>query len=335
MSSNYGIGIIGVGHDLPEHIDTNEELCKSLDEVTPEWILEKTGIQRRYIAQEGETASQFSVNAAKRAMVMAGITPDQVGLIIACTFSADYIFPPLSAKIHHDLGTKNAQIFDIQANCSGFVTGLTVASDRMMQDDSVAYALVVGVELHTRYIDRSDVNTSIFFSDGAGAAVLAQVPKENGVIASSFHADTSTYESVRFRGGGSSFANMGREFDPKIDYMEMNGLATWKQAITGLPRVVKDVLKKSNLTADDVNLFLFHQANLKLIEYVVKKMKQPLTKTYTNVQDIGNTGAASIAIVLSDAVEKGLLKDNDILVLAGVGAGFNFGASTWRWHGKV
>lgn len=335
MSSDYGVGIIGVGHDLPEYVDTNEELCKSLEDITPEWILSKTGIKRRYIAREGETASQFSVVAAKNAMQMAGITADQVGLVIACTFSADYIFPPLSAKIHHDLGTRNAQIFDVQANCSGFVTGLTAASDRMMQDDSVKYSLVIGVELHTRYIDRSDVNTSIYFSDGAGAAVLAQVPKEKGVIASSFHADTSTYESVRFRGGGSNFPNMGRAFDPKIDYMEMNGLATWKQAITGLPKVVRNVLDKSDMTPDDVDLFLFHQANLKLIEYVIKKMKQPLTKTYTNVQEIGNTGAASIAIVLSDAVSQGLLKNNDVFVLAGVGAGFNFGASTWRWHGKI
>jgi 3-oxoacyl-[acyl-carrier-protein] synthase III len=164
-----GIGIVGVGHQLSGREETNEELCALLPDTTPEWIVEKTGITRRYLATEDETASGMAIAAARRALEMAGISGQDVGLIIACTFSADYAFPPVSAKIQHELGAKGAQIFDLQANCAGFVSGLTVASDRMRADPEVRYAVVVGVELHTRFIDRTDVDTAIYFSDGAGA----------------------------------------------------------------------------------------------------------------------------------------------------------------------
>ncbi|MEA2467029.1 MAG: 3-oxoacyl-[acyl-carrier-protein] synthase, partial [Thermoleophilaceae bacterium] len=152
---DYGVGIIGTGHSLPERVETNAELCAVLPDTTPEWIVEKTGITQRRLATEGDTASGLSLGAARDAIAMAGIEPEQIGLVIACTFSGDYLFPPVSAKVQHELGAVNAQIFDVQANCSGFVTGLTVASDRMLVDPEVEYALVVGVELHTRFIDRS------------------------------------------------------------------------------------------------------------------------------------------------------------------------------------
>jgi 3-oxoacyl-[acyl-carrier-protein] synthase-3 len=316
---------------MATHIDTNEELCKTLSDTTPEWILEKTGIKRRFVAQEGDTASKFSVAAAREAIKMAGLTPEQIDLIIVSTFSADYIYPPLSAKVHMELGAKNAQIFDIQANCSGFVTALTAASDRMFVDETVKYAVVIGVELHTRFIDRADVNTAIYFSDGAGAAVLGRVEKGLGIQASAFHTDSSNYEAVRFRGGGSSQPTSTREFARDIDFMEMNGLATWKQAITHLPTTIKRVCEKAKIAPVEIDLFLFHQANLSLIHYVVRKLGQKLEKTHTNVEEIGNTGAASVGVVLSEAVALGLLKPGQTLLLASVGAGFNFGASVWKW----
>ena len=331
MKSEYGVGIIGVGSSLPTRIETNEELCTHLPDTTPEWILEKTGIKRRYLAAETDSASGLSLAAARRAIEMAGITPDEIGLIIVCTFSADYIFPPVSAKVQMELKAKNAQIFDIQANCSGFVTGLTAASDRMFVDDTVKYALVIGAELHTRYINRADVNTSVYFSDGAGAAVLGQVSPELGIIASNFFTDSSNYEAVRFRGGGSSHPLTSRKEASSADTIEMNGLATWKQTTTHLPSTVRKAVAKAGIELKDVNLFLFHQANLMLINYCVKKLGQPLEKTYTNVEEIGNTGAASVGIVLDEAVRKGKLKKGDLLTFAAVGAGFNFGSSVWRW----
>jgi 3-oxoacyl-[acyl-carrier-protein] synthase-3 len=326
-----GIIISGVGHHLPLYSEDNETLCRNLD-VTPEWIVEKTGIERRYIAGRDESASQYAVLAAQHAVKMSGVDIDEIDLIIACTFSGDYIYPPLSAKVQMELKAVNAQVFDLQANCTGFVTGLTVASDRMRVDSSVRNALVIGVEFLSRYINRTDVNTAIYLSDGAGAAVLTRSSDPDyGLMSSAFHTDSSNYDSVRMRGGGSSFPIIGRSFDPDIDYMEMNGIATWKQAITHLPRVIRKACEKSRVRPADVDFLLFHQANLRMIEYIVRKMGYKLEQTYTNVASVGNTGAASLAIAMSEAVQRNLLKDGDTVVLAAVGAGFNFGASVWRW----
>jgi 3-oxoacyl-[acyl-carrier-protein] synthase-3 len=334
MSIHSGITISGVGHHLPDYAEDNETLCRGLD-VTPLWIVEKTGIQRRFIAAANESASDYAVKAAQRALEMAGIAADQVDLIIVCTFSGDYIFPPVSAKVQKELNAASAQIFDVQANCTGFVTGLTIASDRMKIDPSVRHALVIGVEFLSRYIDRKDVNTAIYLSDGAGAAVLSHTEPKLGIKASAFHTDSSNYEAVRMRGGGSLFPLQGRSFDPAIDLLEMNGIATWRQAITHLPNVIRKACEKSEVNLASIDFLLFHQANLRLIEYIVRKMGFNNSKTYTNVQEIGNTGSASLAIAMSEAVGKSLIKNGDLVVLAAVGAGFNFGASVWCWHMPV
>ncbi|WP_448614096.1 3-oxoacyl-ACP synthase III family protein [Modestobacter sp. URMC 112] len=326
------ITISGVGHHLPDGVEDNETLCRNLD-VTPEWVVEKTGIEQRYIAGPDDTASSYAVAAAQRALAMAGVPASEVDLIVACTFSGDYVFPPLSAVVQRELQAGSAQVFDVQANCTGFVTGLTVASDRMKVDPTVRHALVIGVELNSRYVDRSDVNSAIYLSDGAGAALLSRADDPAaGIQASAFHTDSSSYEAVRMRGGGSSFRAPGRPYDAAVDQMEMNGIATWKQAITHLPRVVRAACAKSDVDLASVDLLLFHQANLRMIEYVVRKLGFDLSRTFTNVARVGNTGAASLAIALSEAVERGLLRNGDTVVLAAVGAGFNFGASVWRWQ---
>lgn len=325
-----GISIIGVGHRLPTTIEDNETLCRNL-EVTPEWILEKTGIKARRIAAPGDKASDYARSAVENALAMAGVSADEVDLIIACTFSGDYIFPPLSAKVQLDIKARNAQIFDLQANCTGFVTGLSVAADRMKLDDGVRYAVVVGVEFCTRYIDRKDVNTAIYLSDGAGAAVLGRREPGRGILASAYHTDSSNYEAVRMRGGGSSFPMHQRDFEPSVDLMEMNGIATWKQAITHLPPTIRHACAKAGIETRHLDFLVFHQANFRLIEYIMKKMDIDPTKTYTNVEEIGNTGSASLAIALSEAVQKGCIQSGDRVALAAVGAGFNFASSVWLW----
>jgi 3-oxoacyl-[acyl-carrier-protein] synthase III len=328
---NYGVGIIGTQHYLPSRIQTNEELCEVMTDVTPEWILNKTGIKRRHLAEIEESASGMATKAALALLKKCNVSVEEVGLIVVATFSPDYMFPPVSAKVQGNLGAKNAQIIDINTNCTGFVTALTIATDRMKSDDTVKYSLVIGSELHTRFINPKDKETAIFFSDGAGAALLAQVPEGSGILKSQFLTDSSTYESVRFRGGGSSYPLINRSFDEKIDYIEMNGLATWKQAVTNLPKVIKDVCVKADVSLEQIDFCIFHQANLNLIQYVMAKLKMPAEKTYTNVEEIGNTGSASIGIALSEAMEKKLIKSGDIVLLAGVGAGFNFGASIWKF----
>lgn len=331
MKNSYGIGIISTCHYIPKCLQTNEELCKVLTDVTPEWILNKTGIKRRFIASLEESTSSMASQAAEGAIKKCNINPEEIGLIVVATFSPDYMFPPVSAKIQKNLNAVNAQIIDVNTNCTGFVTALTIASDRMKVDETVKYAVVIGAELHTRFINPKDKETAIFFSDGAGVAILGQVEENTGIIKSSFKTDSSTYETVRFRGGGSSYPYKNREFDESIDFIEMNGLATWKQAITNLPIVIKDVCKKAELQVEDIDFCIFHQANLNLIQYVMAKLKIPAEKTYTNVEEIGNTGAASIGIALSEAIDKGLIESGNNVLLAGVGAGFNFGASIWKF----
>ena len=329
MREASGVAIIGCGHYLPENIEDNETLCKNLS-VTPEWIIEKTGIKRRYLASADDTASDFATKAASKAIAMAGVQASEIDLIVCCTFSADYIFPPLSAKVHLNLGVKGGQIFDLQANCAGFVSGMTVASDRMRSDPRIRNALVIGVEMNSRFIARDNVDAAIYHSDGSGAVVLGRV-EGAGIIASSFFTDSTNYEAVRVRGGGSSFPLMNREFDASIDLMELNGIATWKQAITHMPTVIRTACAKAEIDPKQADFFIFHQANYKLLEYIVRKMGFSMASTYTNVEEIGNTGAASVAIALSEAVEKGLIKKDSTLVFAAVGAGFNFGASVWKW----
>lgn len=327
----YGVAIIGVDHYLPGNIQSNLDLCNVMTDVTPEWIVSKTGIKQRHIATPIDSASSMATGAALKLLDKIKISIDDIGLIIVATFSPDYMFPPVSVKIQKNLIARNAQIIDINTNCTGFITALTIASDRMLVDSTVKYSLVIGVELHTRYINPLDKETAIFFSDGASVALLGKVTKGYGIINSKFLTDSSTYESVRFRGGGSSFPFANRGFSQEIDYIEMNGLATWKQAITNLPVVIRNLCEKASMEIDDINFYLFHQANLNLIQYVMRKLKIPMTKTYTNVEEIGNTGSASVGIALSEAMALGKIKSGDIVLLAGVGAGFNFGANVWKF----
>lgn len=326
-----GIGIIATAHYLPEKVQTNDELVVNIPDITPEWIIEKTGIRNRRIIAENETASSMSLNACNDVLLKAGITGEDLGLIMVASFSQDYLFPPLSAKIHSKLGaTKDCQILDINTNCTGFVTATTIAVERMKANPKIKYSLIIGVEVLTRFTNPADKDTAIFFSDGAAAILLGRVPQHAGYINAAFRTDTSTYESVRLRGGGSTYSKPYRNFLPEIDFIEQNGLATWKQAVANLPVVINSVIAESNISIADVDFFVFHQANDNLISYILKKLRIPEDRTYNNVKEIGNTGAASIGIALSEAFDKGLIKPGSFLVLAGVGAGFNFGANLWK-----
>jgi 3-oxoacyl-[acyl-carrier-protein] synthase III len=326
-----GTGIIATGHYLPQTIQTNEALCEKIAGLTPGWIIAKTGIKRRYHVAADETATSMAMKAAENAIARAAIDTRDIGLVIVASFSQDYLFPPLSAKIHALLSLpKTCQIFDVNTNCVGLVTALTLASERMQNDHTIKYAMVIGVEVLSKFTDQTDQDTSIFFSDGAAAVILGPTKEGSGYRSAKFLTDSSTFESVRMRAGGSSFPAHTETDDAKAYFIEQNGLATWKQAVTNLPLVINNLLDKEQMKTEDVDFFIFHQANGFLIDYILKKMKIPQAKTYTNVEEIGNTGSASIGIALSEAFEKGLIKSGDNLLIAGVGAGFNFGACLFK-----
>ena len=333
------VGIIGTGRAIGSRVHTNEELCATtLPNTTPEWIVEKTGIRRRHVVQGDESASTLALASARCALDRAQVTADQIGMIVVSTFSGDYLFPPVSARLHRDLGARGGQFYDLQANCAGFVSALTAVSDRMRRDSALEYALVVGAEVLSPYVDYTDIETAIFFSDGAGAAVLGPVSEGRGVQSSAFFADTSNFESVRLRGGGSAFPYAARETPSggrSVGLMDQNGLATWKQAVTHLPGTVRRACEAAGWEPSEVDLFVFHQANLQIISYVMQKMRLPMDRTFTNVQDVGNAGAASIPIALADADAAGKLRPGDRVVLAGVGAGFSFGAMCLTWDARL
>jgi 3-oxoacyl-[acyl-carrier-protein] synthase-3 len=225
------------------------------------------------------------------------------------------MLPPLSARIHKAIkASRDCQIIDINTNCVGLITGTTMAVERMNGNQGIKFAMVIGTEVLSKYVDKTDKFTAPFFSDGASGVLLGRVPQPFGLLASSFCTDSSVYEEVKLERGGMIY---------------QNGRATWTQAITHLPYVMK------SLVLDDlagVDFFIFHQANKVLIDYIMDKHNIPHEKTYTNVEDIGNTGAASIGIALDYVRRQGLIKHNALIMLAGVGAGFNFGANLWRWY---
>jgi 3-oxoacyl-[acyl-carrier-protein] synthase-3 len=315
---------------MPDNRQTNSDLCKFLD-VSPEWIEQKTGITGRQVAEEHEEVREYATSAALMAIQNAKSAMEDIDLIIVCTFSNDYVFPPLAVRVQQLLGIKTAHSFDIQVNCAGFITGLTIAAERLQSDPTLRHALVIGAEFSSRFINVADKETAIFHSDGAGAAVLKREDSA-GYLFSAFGSDTENVESVRLRGGGAGFRNLRKfEDEPSAWYMEMNGLATWRQAITHMPRVIREVCDKASLELSAVDKFIFHQANLRLIEYLVRKLKRDMSATYTNVERVGNSGAASIPIVLSEANLAGFLREGDLVCIAGIGAGFTFGASLWKW----
>ncbi len=325
-----GVGVIGVGKYVPPKAVTNQDL-ETWTGIRAADIVAKTGISTRYVVEDGETASGISAQAACQALEMAGIAADRLGLIIGCTFSGDYIYPAMACKVQGLLGAGSAGAFDLLANCTGFQVGLSVASDRMRNDLAIDYGLVLGTAIQSRFINWSDPESAIYFGDGAGAAVLGRVPAGYGVLATEVFTNARVFESVRLRGGGSSHPLRPENIHAGLQYYEMNGLEVWKQVIQHQPAAIERALRKIGKTTSDVDFFIFHQANLRLIEYLMGKMRLPMTKTYTNVAEIGNTADASLAIALCDAVRQGLIRRDQLVVISGVGAGFTFGATVMRW----
>ncbi|MDF2802256.1 MAG: 3-oxoacyl-[acyl-carrier-protein] synthase [Anaerocolumna sp.] len=328
---DFGIGIVGTGKYIPKKVITNEEI-ESLTGVSAIDIFKKTGIKTRYVVNDKETASGISTEAAKIAIESANIGSEQLDLIVGCTFTGDYIFPAMACKVQEQLGAWKAGAFDVMANCTGFQVGLTLASDRMLVDSNTKYGLVIGSAIQSRYINWADPNTAMYFGDGAGAAVLGRVPSGYGILSSDIFSNGRVYDAVRLRGGGSSYTINATNVNEGLQFYEMNGMEVWKQVVQYQPIVIKNALTKINKTVEDVDFFIFHQANLRLIEYLMGKMKQPMNKTFTNITNLGNTADASMAIALSDAVQKGLIKRDDLVVISGVGAGFTFGATVIRWY---
>jgi len=324
-------GIISTGKYIPSVKISNRIVAKKL-RLSEKKIIEKTGINFRFFSNKKETISFMATRSAKQAIKNSKISKEKINLVICCNFEAEYKFPCLASKIVKNLNLKNSGSFDINANCTGFQIGLSIACEKIKFDKTINNILVIGTALQSKYLNWKIPENSIFYGDGSGAAIVSRVPKKYGLLATDIFTDSKAYEDVRLCGGGNLFDASSYQKNKERFLYDMNGLETWKQVIINQPRVIENVLKKAKVSKNEVDLFIFHQANKNLLDYLSHKLGVKKNRTFTTVEHYGNTADASIAITLNDALKKKKIKKGSIVLISGVGAGFVFGASLFRWY---
>jgi 3-oxoacyl-[acyl-carrier-protein] synthase-3 len=314
--------IVGTGSYLPEKVVTNDDLARKVD-TSDEWIRTRTGIRSRHVAAEGELASDLALPAAQRALQAAGMNAADIDLIIVATTTPDIIFPSTACILQSKLGVAGCPAFDVQAVCSGFVYALTIA-DLFIRSGQAKRVLVVGTEVYSRILDWSDRGTCVLFGDGAGAVIVV-ASEEPGILATKLHADGSHKEMLCVPGS----VNGGKVWGSPFVHME--GGSVFKFAVRVFEEGAKEVLQAAGLQVSDVDWFIPHQANIRIMEATAKKLGLPMEKLIATVHHHGNTSAASIPLALDEAVKDGRILPGQTLLLEGVGGGFTWGAVLLRW----
>ena len=312
-----------VGSYLPKRILTNDELAKTVD-TSDEWIFQRTGIHERRIAAKGEFTSDLAYHAAIDALKNANLSTNDIDLIIVATTTPDLTFPSTAALVQQKLGIHHGAAFDIQAVCSGFVFGIATA-DSYIKNQLAKRVLLIGAETFSRIVDWNDRTTCVLFGDGAGAMILEakETDEDVGVLASSLRTDGADWDKLYVDGGVSSTGTIG--------HVKMQGKEVFKHAVSMIFDVVDDVFAKSGHNSDELDWFVPHQANKRIIDAAGKKLKIPSKKTVVTVQKHANTSAASVPLALSQAVGDGRIKKGDLVMLEAMGGGFTWGASLIRW----
>ncbi|ORJ63563.1 beta-ketoacyl-ACP synthase III [Geothermobacter hydrogeniphilus] len=321
--------IIGTGSYLPETIRTNKDIEQMVD-TSDEWIRARTGIRERRIAADNEQTSDLAVKAARKAMDMAGVSPEEIDFLVVGTITGDLPWPATACLVQEGLGLKNAFAYDVSAACSGFVFALDAAVQQI-ESGHIRKALVVGAECLSRIIDWQDRNTCILFGDGAGAVVLEGQDGDHGVLSTHLHSDGSYWELLHQPGFGTRTPATEQGILDRIPYLKMAGNEVFKVAVRSLTEVAKEALEANSLTADQIDMMIPHQANLRILEATAKRLKMREDQVYVNVDRFGNTSGASIPIALDEANRKGLIKENDILLFDAFGGGFTWGSAVVRW----
>ncbi len=313
--------IIGTGSYLPQRILSNAELAARVD-TSDEWIIERTGIRQRHIAAEGEFTSDLGTAAAHKALESAGITANDIDLIVVATATPDQTFPACATVIQHKLGMLHGVAFDIGAVCSGFLYALSVA-DALLTSGAHKTALVIGAETFSRILDWEDRGTCVLFGDGAGAVVMSAVEDGRGVLATKLHADGRHNKLLYVDGGPSTTGTVGN--------LRMEGPAVFKHAVTNLAAVLTETLDAAGLTTADVDWVVPHQANARILDATARKLGLDPAKVIVTVDQHANTSAASVPLALDVAVRDGRIKGGDLVVLEAMGGGFTWGAAAIRW----
>lgn len=321
-------GIIGLGSYLPEKILTNKELEKMVD-TTDEWITTRTGIKERRIARKDEATSDMAAEASKRALKDAGLTAEDIDLIIVATITPDMFFPATACIVQEKIGAKSVPAFDISVACSGFIYGLAIAN-QFIGSGAYHHALVIGAEKLSSITDWSDRATCVLFGDGAGAAVLGPVEK-GGILSVHLGANGSEGDLLKLPAGGSRIPATKKSIDDKLHFVKMNGSELFKHAVKIMADAALAATKPLNLKAEDISLVIPHQANLRILEAVGRRMGLSKEKIYLNIDRYGNMSAASSAVALVDAVKEGRIKRGDKILLDAFGAGLTWGAIVIEW----
>ncbi|WP_372807145.1 beta-ketoacyl-ACP synthase III [Pontiella sp.] len=328
MESKRIVSIIGTGSYVPEKVVTNHDLEKLVD-TSDEWIYSRTGMRERRIAAEGQAASDLGAEAAKKALADAGIGAEEVDLLIVATLSPDMFFPSTACFVQDKIGAKNAFCFDLGAACSGFLYALDNAKNQIASG-AVETALVIGTEKMSTFLDWEDRSTCILFGDGAGAAVLRAGGEGRGIMDSVMGSDGSLAELLQTPGGGSRNPMSHEMLDRKENFLSMQGREVFKHAVTRMTESVVQALEKNGVSADEIKCFIPHQANIRIIDAIAKRLNVA-DRMYTNVDKYANTSSAALAIALDEAVKDGTITKGDLVVLTVFGGGFTWGANVLEW----
>lgn len=329
MNNLRPVGIIGTGKYVPEKILTNSDLEKMVD-TNDEWIVSRTGIRERHIAAPDQATSDLAYEAALKALESAGMTGSDLDLIIVATITPDSSFPSTACILQDKLGAKGAAAFDLSAACSGFVYGLATATS-FIQSGMYTNALVIGADCLSRITDYTDRNTCVLFGDGAGAVVVGEVPEGRGFKAFDLGAEGAGGSLLHIEGGGSRLPASAETIENKKHYIYMNGREVFKFAVRVMGTATIEVLRKAGLDRTDVDLFVPHQANVRIIQSAMQRLELPEEKVVVNVDKYANTSAASIPLALVEAAEEGRMKAGDTVLMVGFGGGLTWGASVLVW----
>jgi len=321
--------IVSTGSYIPEKVLTNKDLEKMVD-TSDEWISTRTGIRRRHIAREDEAASNLAYEASVKALEKGGISPKELDMIIVATITPDMLFPATACILQDKLGARGIPAFDLEAACSGFLYALSIAS-QFIATGTYRTILVVASETLSKIIDWQDRNTCVIFADGAGAAILRPSEDGEGIISSYLGADGSGANLVGVPAGGSRKPASLETVKNREHYMKMRGNELFKRAIKVMVEAIDKVLEMSNLAYEDIDFFIPHQANIRIIQAVAKRVNLPMEKVYVNLHECGNISAASIAVALDQAVDEGKIKKGDKILLASFGGGLTWGSMIIEW----
>ena len=317
--------IIGFGSYLPKNVVTNDDLARKID-TSDEWIRKRTGITQRHIAAEGELTSDIAEHAARAALDNAGVSSDEIDLIVLATATPDNTFPATAARVQSKLGIRRGAAFDVQAVCAGYVYALATA-DNMIRLGQAETALVIGAEVFSRILDWEDRGTCVLFGDGAGATVLrgsdaAGTNQDRGILSTHIYSDGEYYDMLYVDGGPSTTGTSG--------YLRMEGKEVFRHAVQRMSEVVETALETNGLKIDDVDWLIPHQANKRIMDSIAKKLSFPAEKIVVTVDKQANTSAATIPLALEQAASDGRLKKGNLIALSALGGGFSWGSALFR-----